>query len=176
MATISKVYAKAIFELAKETNKIDQIAADVDSLKTLFSSEKKIIQALSLKNVSLDKKQEILNDLSASLNLQQVTKKFLSLLLGRSRIDSFPAIAEEFSQMQLNDRGVKTGTIYSPIELSMDELQSIQSSIEKRIQSKVIFDIKVNKKLLGGIVAKVDGKTFDASIKAQLDKFKGKTV
>lgn len=176
MATLSNVYAKAIFELAVEIKKLDQVTADFSHIKTLFATEKKVFGVLSMKSVSVEKKINILDEVCAGFNLQGVTKKFLYLLLNRSRIEQFFSIVEDFNHMKLSAQGIKMGTIYSPIELSMEELQSIQSSIEKRIHSKVIFDIKVDKKLLGGIVAKVDGKTFDASIRAQLDKFKSKTV
>jgi F-type H+-transporting ATPase subunit delta len=53
-----------------------------------------------------------------------------------------------------------------------DQTERIRENIEKLINKKVILDIKVDKTLLGGFVARFEDKIIDGSLRHQLERLK----
>jgi F-type H+-transporting ATPase subunit delta len=73
-------------------------------------------------------------------------------------------------------QGVLTGKVTSAVELSAEELDVLGAAIAKRVGSRVKLKPEVDASLLGGVVATVAGRTFDASLRTQLERFKNQNI
>ena len=87
-----------------------------------------------------------------------------------------PDILNELDALIESAQGVLAGRVRTAVELSEDELAVLGAALAKRIGSRVKLSQVVDSSLLGGVVATVAGRTFDASLKAQIERFKSELI
>lgn len=63
---------------------------------------------------------------------------------------------------------MKKGILYVAGPFGQADVCGIEERFSKMLGDKVVFDIKKNDELIGGFMAMVDGKVYDASILAQM--------
>ncbi|MEA4919566.1 MAG: F0F1 ATP synthase subunit delta [Clostridiaceae bacterium] len=63
---------------------------------------------------------------------------------------------------------MKKGILYVAGPFGQADACGIEERFSKMLGDKVVFDIKKNDELIGGFMAMVDGKVYDASILAQM--------
>jgi F-type H+-transporting ATPase subunit delta len=96
----------------------------------------------------------------------------LVLLSERGRLGELSLIIAEVERLIDEDAGVRRGSLLSAIALDNADVENLTLAIAKKLKVKVKLDAVVDTGLLGGFVATVSGKTFDASLKTQLNKIR----
>ena len=90
---------------------------------------------------------------------------------GRSAI--LFATAKQFVQQYNLIKGIVTADVTSATVLSNEAKEEIVATVKRELGAKeVIFNEKVNDKLIGGFILKVGDKQFDASIASSLSKLR----
>ena len=64
----------------------------------------------------------------------------------------------------------------SAVEFSADELNVLGAALAKRVGAKVRLTQMVDPSFLGGVVATVGGKIFDASLRTQIERFRNELI
>ena len=80
-------------------------------------------------------------------------------------------ISESFLKLCSKKRGEVKASLISSKELSSDELNEISKDLSQSMGSKIIFDYKVDKELIGGFKLQVGSFMVDSSIKNRLKKY-----
>ena len=170
MEEIAEVYARSLFEVAKESGKVDevreqlgQVAEAVDQNRDLqvfffspyFSSEEKI-QGLS--QVVQDGDPIVLN--------------FLGLLIEKHRMPAIFRIRQRFEALWQAENKVLPVQVTSAIELPEDTIRSIGDRIGERTGRKVQLTSDVDPNILGGLVLQVGNNVLDASIRNRLENLR----
>ncbi len=96
--------------------------------------------------------------------------------MARGREATLSQISDELEALVQKSQGVQAGQVRSAVELSAEELSVLSASLSKRVGGKVKLTQTVDPSLLGGMVATVAGKTFDASLRSQLERFKNELI
>lgn len=177
MATIGHVYAKAVYELAGSKD-VQQVAQQLRDFQEAVRSHAGLTSALAGPTSQAGSRRAILSDLATPLGLSGLSKKLLELLATRGRMAYVPEIIEQLEAMIENSQGVMVGKVRSAVELSAEEVSVLSASLAKRIGGggKVRLTQEVDPSLLGGMVATVGGRTFDASLRSQIEKFKNELI
>ena len=84
-------------------------------------------------------------------------------------------IKTKYTQEQLDseiERGEVKASLISSKELSPTELNEISKNLSESMESKIIFDYKLDKELIGGLKLQVGSFMIDTSIKNRLNKYK----
>ena len=170
MEEIAEVYARSLFEVAKDSGKVDevreqlgQVAEAVDQNRDLqvfffspyFSSEEKI-QGLS--QVVQDGDPIVLN--------------FLGLLIEKHRMPAIFRIRQRFEALWQAENKVLPVQVTSAIELPEDTIRSIGDRIGERTGRKVQLTSDVDPDILGGLVLQVGNNVLDASIRNRLENLR----
>jgi F-type H+-transporting ATPase subunit delta len=176
MASVAAVYAKALFEIAEEKGLTDRILAEL----TDFSASSETVPALQavVSGMGMDPvaRRAVLKNLAVASDLSPLTTKFLDVLVLKNRAILLPELTKEFSILVENSRGVITGELKSAVELSSDEIAVLSAALGKKVGAKVKLEPSIDPSLLGGVVAVVGGKTFDASLRTQLERFRNELI
>lgn len=176
MATVAAVYAKALFEVAQEKKQTESVLAELSELVEISKRNPSLSAVLSGKGIDPGLRTSILNEIANSAGLSQLSVRFLEILIGRNRASALEEIVNELATMVDVSRGVVTGELKSAVELSGDEVSVLSAALAKKVGANVKLKTSVDPSLLGGVVAVVGGKTFDASLRTQLERFKNELI
>jgi F-type H+-transporting ATPase subunit delta len=167
-------YAKALLELAIESNKIDVIEKDIISLLKASESTRELSIFLSSPLIKADKKNAIINDIFKQFDKK--TLDFLSLIVNNGRDRIILEVANSF-QIQLKEyRGIVTVEVVSATELSKKSVDAISKAIETHTKGKVELIKKINPNLIGGFLVRMGDYQIDASISSSLNKIKQELI
>lgn len=64
----------------------------------------------------------------------------------------------------------KQGRVYTAQPLPQEEQQSIHDRFSSMLGGDLVLDFQVDESLIGGMLALIDGRAYDTSIKSQLEQ------
>lgn len=176
MATVGSVYAKAVFELSSGKANPEQVSSQLREFWENVKSHAGLKAALAGPTSEASKRKAILDDVAAAMGITGLSKKLLDLLASRGRIGFLPEIVHELDTMIEASQGVMVGRVRSAVELSADEVAVLSASLAKKVGGRVRLTQEVDPSLLGGVVATVGGRTFDATLRTQIERFKNELI
>lgn len=170
MQEAARVYAEALFDVAKEKGKLDAVRAElaqfvdaVDGNRELqvfffspyFSSAEKVA---GLKRAVSDADAELLN--------------FLELLIEKQRMPEIFRIRRQLDELWKHENRRIDVTVTSAVTLEPSVVEKVGEEIERQTGQKVELSSRVDAEILGGIVLQVGNKVLDASIRSRLEKLR----
>tara|TARA_Y100000816_G_scaffold185242_1_gene134410 strand:- start:222 stop:779 length:558 start_codon:yes stop_codon:yes gene_type:complete len=167
----SERYSRALFEVSKESGEIDKIENDVKNFQVFFNSSLELKNFIQNPTLSKNTQNSVINLLSEKLGFTRNLKNFFLLLIEKRRIFFIKKIFDCFLRLCSKKRGEVKASLISSKELSQNELDEISRDLSKSIGSKLKFDYKVDKELIGGLKLQLGSFMIDTSIKNKLKKF-----
>jgi F-type H+-transporting ATPase subunit delta len=166
LATLARPYAEAAFKRAKE---VGATGVWSDSLAFLaqIMRDKALQAVVDNPKIEQEKLTQLLLDICQGY-IHDEAENFLKVLIENGRLNLLPQIAELYEQYKADDEGYVNVDLYSAYSIGKQEQQRIVKSLEKLLAKKVNASVKINKDLIGGIVAKAGDKVVDFSISGQL--------
>jgi F-type H+-transporting ATPase subunit delta len=164
-------YAKALFELASESNILNDIKADVLLLSELVKNSTEFNDIISNPIIKKSKKKEIITNLLNS-KIHNTTQKFLVLLIDKTRISQLEAIANTFLELFNKSLNKTVVHLTTASAISDDMQKNIATSIATNANVEVIHHVDSN--IIGGFIAEFDNKMLVKSIRTQITKLKHK--
>ena len=174
MAVAHRMYARALFEAARDQGRIDiardQLAELVSALETTPELE------AFLANPQLDPpaKASVLDEITTGAD--PVVRNFVRVVASKGRGGQFRAIAEEFEAIVDREQGRLKVELTTAYDLGDDEAKAIVSRIEQASGRTVEATRTVDPKLIGGIVLQVGSHRLDASVKGRLNRLRHELV
>lgn len=168
-ASIARRYAKAIVALGQEDGNTDQLTRELDVIVgTLMSHDAQLFDALCHPALALTERQGLLNTLMPKLEAHPMVQNFLRLLLEKQRFSLLPAIASDASNQAdtLAGRARAVVTTATPMSAAMEK--AVQATLQEATGKIILLETVVDASLIGGMIAQVGGKVFDASVKTRL--------
>lgn len=172
---IAAPYASALLDLAISTHTVDIITADVNELLQIFTENKSLGDFLSNPLHSKNSKKSVLEKIAVSLIISPNTSKFLNILVDRSRINLFTAIAEKYLQQVYDLAEIKIAKITSADPLLEEQSAKLCEQLKNITGAKEIKMITdVDKTLLRGFQVQIGSSVIDCSLKGQLKELAAK--
>lgn len=170
-SAISVRYAKAFFMLAKEKNKLDVLKKDIEQVSGLYAHSKNFVLFLESPVIKTSKKLELIDSIFEA-KINDLTMKFLNMIIRNKREVYLPGICHNFLKLARKDQNILSATLTTATEIDPTVLSKIKSLVEKELNAKVELTSKTDSKIIGGMVLRLDDKQYDASVAAQLKKIK----
>ena len=169
---VASRYAKALFDLALETGKLEEVRDDLALISGVDHPELKVLLASPI--IRGDKKIAIFEAVFAR-SVQAVTTAFFRLIFSKGRSLAIAEMIESYASLYREHKGIKVVELTTAVPVS-DEINSeiaLLLSKNKMMQDKTIeLKDKVDPAILGGLVVQVDDQLFDASIRHDLQFIK----
>ena len=166
---VSRRYAKALFALAKDGNTLQPTADQLLRLAAV-GADPAMGPVLRSPMLSVSRRHELAEMLARELTLPDLLARFLQLLADHQRLGELPAIADRYQQLLDAQLGRVRLTIRSAAPLDAQQEADIVSTFATLTGKQVISRVVVDGELLGGVVAEVEGKVYDGSVRTQLDR------
>ncbi|WML55260.1 F0F1 ATP synthase subunit delta [Neobacillus sp. PS3-12] len=166
---VARRYALALFQLVKEQQLIDTVEEELRVVKEVFFVNEDLKAVLQSPKVSREKKKAILSTAFAAVN--PLVLNTLMLLVDRHRENEIIDVANEFSELANEERGVEAANVFSVRPLTDDERTALSVSFAKKIGKKSLqIENIVDSDLLGGIKIRIGNRIFDGSLRGKLDR------
>ena len=172
---VSKRYAKALFAVSKESNSHAQTLASLSAI-SVATSDPDVQNFFRDPRVEAHKKTEAIVNTMDKAGTTDNVKNFVKLLMERNRSSLLAGVAKAYEQLIDEDSGVTKGNVYSAKPLGADVVASLESKISTILKKKIVLNFKEDPQVIGGIVAKVGGWTFDDSLDLHLKKLKEELI
>lgn len=169
---ISKRYAIALFELAKEKiNKIDSLSLEIDVLLNSIENDKDFIKVINHPGISSDEKFNIFSNICKE-NMSEEILGLISILIKKNREAEITEVFKTFLNLVKEYKGITTAYIYSATKLKEEQILKIKDNLSKKLNKTIIVEVYEKPDLIGGMLINVDGKVIDNSIKKSLNDIK----
>lgn len=167
---IARRYARAFIELAADAGVVDRLADELDQVLSLVRSHGDLaFSALCNPVFTLSERQRVLADLLSKQTLHPLTVNLLKVLLDKGRFSSLPEVREVYVA-QADARAGRARVLVETAEPLGPALEAeVKAALGKTTGKQVLLETRVRPELIGGIVARVGGTVYDASVKRRLD-------
>src|SRR4051812_8119848 len=119
---VAKRYAKSLFGLSRERNVAEAVSADMKLLATVCHDNRDFRLLLSSPIIHADKKLAVLNKTFTG-KMHSLTLEFFRIITEKGREFYLPQIAEEFTRIYKEEKGIQTAIVTSAVGLD-DKLRA----------------------------------------------------
>jgi ATP synthase F1 delta subunit len=170
MPEVARVYADALFDVAREKGKLDQIGGQIGEFVDALEGDRDLQVFFFSPYFSSAEKVEGLRRAIDGADPELVN--FLELLIEKNRMTEIFRIRRQFEQLWKQENKRIDVTVTSAVELDPAVVEKIGEEIERQTGSKAELASRVDGEILGGIVLQVGNMVLDASIRSRLEKLR----
>jgi ATP synthase F1 delta subunit len=170
MPDAARVYAEALFEVAKEKGKLDAIRDELGQFADALDGDRELqVFFFSPYFSSAEKVGGLQRAVSGA---DQELLNFLELLIEKGRMPEVFRVRRQLDELWKKENRRIDVTVTSAVELDRAVVEKVGEEIERQTGQKVELASRVDGEILGGIVLQVGNMVLDASIRARLEKLR----
>jgi F-type H+-transporting ATPase subunit delta len=166
-------YARALFDVVlKEQGDLSTAENDLVAFADLFRQHEALARVLLNPAVPTPRKRAAMEALTQSAGVTPVVGKLMVLLAERDRLAILPDLAAAFRERVAEHRKVVRASLVTAAPLDAERVEQIRQTLSHATGRAVTLETQVDPAIIGGMVARVGGTVFDASITTQLQKLR----
>jgi len=170
MEEIASVYARSLFEVAKEQDKLDKVHDELGGFADALNESRELQVFLFSPYFSAKEKSDGLD--KAISGADESFLNFLELLIEKHRMPVVFRARAEFDKLWEEENRLLPVTITSAVELPKSTVKQIGDRISEQTERKVELNANIDPDILGGIIVRVGNSVLDASIRNRLENFR----
>jgi F-type H+-transporting ATPase subunit delta len=167
---IAEVYARSLFEVAKDHDGLDRIHEELGEFADALDGNRDLQVFFFSPYFSSEEKKDAIPKIVDGADEHFV--RFLELLAERHRMPALFRIRRAFDALYAEERKLLPVTVTSAVELDENIVQEIGRKIEEQTGRKVELTAKVDPDVIGGLVMRVGNIVMDGSIRARLERLR----
>jgi F-type H+-transporting ATPase subunit delta len=170
MEELAQVYARSLFEVAREHGKLDELREQLAQFADALDENRDLAVFFFSPYFSTKEKQQALARVLDGA--EESFLNFLSLLIENHRMPVIFRIRHEYERLWDEENRTLPVEITSAIELDEETTASLGRTIGEGAGRKVALAARVDPDILGGIVVRVGNSILDASIRNRLEQLR----
>jgi ATP synthase F1 delta subunit len=170
MEEIASVYARSLFEVAMDQDKLDRVHDELGEFADALNESRELQVFLFSPYFSTKEKSEGLD--KAISGADETFVNFLELLNEKHRMPVVFRVRAEFDKLWEEENRLLPVTVTSAVELPKSTVKQIGDRISEQTERKVDLSANVDPDILGGIIVRVGNSVLDASIRNRLENFR----
>jgi F-type H+-transporting ATPase subunit delta len=170
MDELAEVYARSLFEVAREHARLDELREQLVQFADALNSNRELAVFFFSPYFSTAEKQDALTRILTDAD--EVFVNFLKLLIENHRMPVIFRVRQQFEQMWERENELLPVDITSAIELDKATTESLGRRIGERAGRKVRLAAHVDPDIIGGVVLRVGNSILDASIRNRLEQLR----
>jgi F-type H+-transporting ATPase subunit delta len=167
---IASVYARSLFEVAKEHDKLDDIHDALNQFVDELDKNRELQVFFFAPYFSSQEKKDGIRKVIE--NGDEHFVRFLELLAERHRMPAIFRMRREFNSLWAEENQLLPVTITSAVDLDEDTVKGLADRIEQQTGRKIQLATNVDPDLIGGLQMRVGNMVYDASIRGRLEKLR----
>lgn len=170
MEELAQVYARSLFEVAREQNKLDELREQLGQFADAMKQNRELELFFFSPYFSTNEKQEGLEKLLDGADGQFMN--FLKLLIENHRMPVIYRLRREYDRLWERENRLLPVVLTSAVELDEQTVKNLGQRIGERTGSTVALTTTVEPDIIGGIVVRVGNSILDASIRNRLEQLR----
>jgi F-type H+-transporting ATPase subunit delta len=169
---IADVYARALFEVAKEHDVLDRVHDELGEFADALGDEENRELRLFFFSpyFSSEEKKDGVEKLVTDADERIVN--FLQLLAERHRMPALPRIRRAFEDLWAEEKQLLPVSVTAAVELDEELVKGIGERIEEQTGRQVELSSNVDPDVLGGLIVRVGNMVLDASVRNRLERIR----
>ena len=167
---VSTTYGDALFDLALEENKVDELYEEIQALDRSFQENEELLKLLNHPEVIKEEKLSVIDNVFKG-RVSDESVGFLRIIVEKDRYRDIPAIFAHFLHRVKEHKGIGSASVTSAAPLT--------DAQKKRLTDRLLAttgyntfetNYTVDPGLLGGMIIRIEDRVMDSSLKSQLDR------
>lgn len=172
--TSSKVaarYALSFLDTSIEKNTLEQVYKDFELVYSSLQASGEFMRFIKSPIIKNEKKQEIISEIFED-KISKESLEFLLFIASKNREDVLPEIITKFFDLRDEYLGIANVQVTTSFNFTPEQKEQLEKKFAKYLNKKVKISFTVDRKLIGGFVAKIGDTVYDASMMHQLELLK----
>ncbi len=170
MEEIARVYAEALFDVARDKNELDEVREQLGQFADALDSNQDLQVFFFSPYFSSDEKRDGIRKAVTDANAELLN--FLELLAEKHRMPVLFKIRKRFDDLWAKENKRLGVTVTSAVELDQSVVDSVGAEIERQTGQTIELESRVDQEIIGGLVLQVGNMVLDASIRNRLEKLR----
>jgi F-type H+-transporting ATPase subunit delta len=170
MEEIARVYARSLFEVAREQDTLDEVRDQIGQFADALADSRELQTFFFSPYFSTEEKKDGLGKALDGAN--ETVENFLALLIENHRMPALFRIRRELDAMWRDVNQLLPVQVTSAVELDEAVTRQIGEEIGRQTGRKVELSSTVDPDVLGGIIVRVGNSILDASIRTRLERLR----
>ena len=164
---VAENYARALFDLAQEAGKLDDVRLELAELTQLVRSQPDL-EALFAHPIIDEKRRGESIQRIFSGQVSDLTLRFLMVLNAKDRLGEIGGIAQVFDRLVKESRNEIDVDVITAQPLTPAQLQNVANKVSSAIGKRAIVHGRLDEDLIGGLKIRIGDQVIDASVAHQL--------
>jgi F-type H+-transporting ATPase subunit delta len=164
---LGRVYGDALFDVAKETRKLDRIHDELGEFADAVSASRDLqVFLFSPYFSSTEKREGLARTVSGA---EEELMNFLELLAEKHRMPALWHVRRHFDERWAEENRRLDVRLTSAVELDPNVVEHVRTEVERQTERTIDLEAEVDPDILGGLVLRVGNMVLDASIRNKLE-------
>lgn len=168
---IDATYGSALFELALETNTLEETHQAYTQVVQILANQPQFMQILNSPQLEKEVKKDSLQQVFGK-EVPGMLLNFMKLLIDKNRFYYVSDIERAFDELYNEHHNIEVATVYSAKALSEQEVAKVMAMLEKKLNKKIKLVCKIDEKLIAGLRIKVKDQVLDNTVLTRLQNLK----
>ena len=166
LTTMARPYARAVFELARDSKSFDTWSERLQYLAAVVS-DSNMTNMLESPKLTHQERASLIESVCSDY-LDDKGSNFVKLVAENSRIDLLPEISQIFEEYRADAEGSIEATVVSATEMTEQQTQKIAEALNKRLQRQVRVVSSTDPDLIAGAIIRAGDLVIDGTVKGRL--------
>lgn len=171
MSQVAQRYAYALFDYAKELNRIDVWQKQTREVIATLQDNEELKRFLNHVLIEQEDKKEVVKKIFQE-GIDKELLYFLFIMIEKSRTNSIVDSLVQFNQLCNQEKGILEGIIYSAKKLEQKQIIEIEEAVSKKLNQKMELRNKLDLNLLSGIKVVVGDMVIDGTMRNRIQSLK----
>jgi F-type H+-transporting ATPase subunit delta len=170
MEELAQVYARSLFQVAREQGKLDVLREQLGQVADAIGSNRELQTFFFSPYFSTEEKENALD--VVLVGAEAILVNFLKLLIEKHRMPVIARIRAQYERLWEEENRLLPVEVTSAIALDPATTEEIGNAIGERTGRRVELAARVDPNIIGGIVVRIGNSILDASIRNRLEQLR----
>lgn len=165
-------YALALFELARDKDAVDDVAANLDRFDALYGESADLRRLVKSPVFSAEEQASAIGTILDRAGISGLAANFIKLSAANRRLFALPDMIRGYRAKVAASKGIVRAEVRVAERPSDALIEEIKQSLREVAKAEIDLDLQVDPSLIGGIVVKIGSRMVDASLRTKLNSIR----
>ena len=167
---VSKTYGDALFELAVESDRVDEFFEEAKGILSILESNEEFVKMMNHPQIVKEEKVEILENIFLD-RISRETVGFMCMIVEKGHFKDMKKVFRYFIDRVKEYKKIGVVYVAAAMELTANQKQAIEKKIlETTEYVELEMHYSVDTELIGGLVIRIKDRVVDSSIRTKLQR------
>ena len=172
MSGVAGRYASALFELARDEGKVDDVSRDLDRFEAMLKESPDLARLVKSPVFTADEQGRAVASVLERAGITSLAANLIRFVAAKRRLFVLPEMIRGYRALVAKSKGIVAASVTVAEEPSPRTLDDIKAALRDMAGAEVDVGVKVDPSLIGGLVVKIGSRMVDASLKTKLNSIR----